>query len=139
MSDVLHEFTWTVSVGPVGYVWNRAEGIEDWQLERHPDTKLRTYAPLREGMALYRELAATERTPNGVLAFASRYGHLGSAIPMVKETFGRWRYYITWIREVIRLWELILVRDTDSLAQSFRWQGSRVEYFPPPPFVNLWG
>src|SRR5262245_38740516 len=96
------DFTWPVAVS--GYEWraffdgaSNALGLEP--VQRWP---VRHYAPLEEVTGLFLTLAATNPTPDEVLAFANRFGHLGglagvglgafgSSLASVTDTFEDWR------------------------------------------------
>jgi hypothetical protein len=89
-----------------------------------------------------------------MLRFANRYGRLGNrvgdgittsvvrvdAAPGVSaqshanvELFDAWHRTIVWVREAVRLWDLVEDADADSLEKVIRWEGpGLVNYYPPP-------
>jgi hypothetical protein len=116
------------------------------------EARLVGYAPLQEKIALYRELSAAAPTPDGILAFANRYGHLGknaeegaeveaadgvsprrfAAVERLKE----WRNVIVWLREAVRLWDLVRAKDDRRLAEVIRWVAPGVVRYEAPPEVS---
>jgi hypothetical protein len=104
------------------------------------------YLPLREGVALHRELARAEPTPAGVLEFANRYGPLGERAQLSfvdteerRDFFDDWVRTIVWLREAIRLWDLIQSADEKALKRVIRWEGPLVHYYPPPEVYETLG
>jgi hypothetical protein len=144
------EFLWAYSKAGDGFVW--AECREDsghavQGLVPRAGVELDNYAPLRLGIALHRELAAAEPTPEGVLAFANLYGPLGfvrpdvavatparkyRGVPLCGELLEAWNREIVWLREAVRLWDMVREEDTGGLADVIKWEGDRVHYYPPP-------
>ena len=60
------------------------------------------YRPLEDNPALFRELAATEKTPTAVKSFADRYGFLGANAGDSKVS--AWYPSIDALREAVFLW-----------------------------------
>src|SRR5262245_13598479 len=92
------------------------------------------YYPLAEPVSLYRELAPTAPTPEGVLAFATRYGRLGGTIAekgTTVEPFSNWEVCIVWLREAVRLWDLVLSNNHAELKKVIRWIGPGVVHYSP--------
>jgi hypothetical protein len=102
-------------------------------------------------MALHREFAACELTPEGFLRFANRYGRLGiflsrvdvAAAPGVSpgkakvECFEDWRGTAVVMGEALRLWNAVSDGDTDRLAEVIRWESDTVvSYYPPDEVLN---
>jgi hypothetical protein len=141
---------------PLEFAWRRPEaGGFTWELKRgrdplgerlvlveKPGTTYRRYFPLRERVALHRQLAGIEPTEGAILAFANRYGRLGAGAAHVYEgveCFSDWHRTIVWLHEAIRLWDLIAVGDTDALRRVIRWEGPLVHYYPPPDMCRALG
>src|SRR5262249_41880453 len=85
-SDVT--LNWEIPRKAPGYAWAPCRILNwDARIPQEPDPHLAlvwrddaeftTWHPLNESVALYRELAAVEPSPEGILKFASRYGLLG--------------------------------------------------------------
>ncbi len=94
--------------------------------------KLRRFAPLAE-TGLFREFAGTAPTPEGVLAFANKYGLLGGRVAAeieldrqagraaaLGEPLSAWRDQIFFIREALRLWEDTRAGNVERLAKVIR-------------------
>src|SRR5262249_38973446 len=125
-------------------------------LVRRAGAVFRRYAPLKEPLAMYRIFAETPASPEGVLAFANRYGMLFSEKDRkpycwprarsgpVGETLGerldaaeRVELVDDWIRriwfaaETVDLWDLARNRETQELGRRIKWSGKRAVYFVP--------
>jgi hypothetical protein len=152
------EFLWKRPVGGVGYEIRR-----HWTNERllvaRPDARLEEYAPLREEPALFMKFSETEAVvtfreeesvDEGILGFVNRYGLLGGDAARgrpVRRKYGRlpssWygdaprnvRTHVLWIREAIRLWDLVRRGDQKGLAASFRWEGADAVVYRYPEGV----
>jgi hypothetical protein len=149
------DFVWDVPISPGRYLWTPCVGHSLFGsvlgLVLQEGAKLQEYRPLRIGMALHREFAACELTPEGFLRFANRYGRLGiflsrvdvAAAPGVSpgkakvECFEDWRGTAVVMGEALRLWDAVGKGDTDRLAEVIRWEGDTVvSYFPPDEVLN---
>jgi hypothetical protein len=98
--------------------------LEDERLPQQ--LKPRRYAPLFEHRALYKTFADSGATPEGILAFAKKYGHLGLATYVGEATgpallgdtavhgemFRVWRHELAAMRHAVGVWEK--VRDGDA-------------------------
>jgi hypothetical protein len=109
-----------------------------------------TYRPLDIGIALHRELAASGPTPEGWLVFANKYGMLGrssnswevlpapgisTSPPFPVETQHDWQVVVLWLREAVRIWDMVQEDDTGGLAEVIRWEKDGVARYRPPPSV----
>jgi hypothetical protein len=98
----------------------------------------RRYAPLDEVSGLFRTLADVELNRDGILAFANRYGWLGTPQFSVSdpkwqasgqipnrpgESWPEWENAIKSLRLAIRLWEMARSGDRAGLAQHVQWGG----------------
>jgi hypothetical protein len=95
------------------------------------------YSPLKDSWALYRILAETPPTPDGILAFANRYGRLGKGVerktpwdiatqsqyPWV-EPLTHWKWRILALREILRMWDLVTAGDRQALAKHLIWHSA---------------
>jgi hypothetical protein len=139
-------FDWTRPKGGEGFVWEPTqEGRLDGPglaLRVKPGAQFVSYSPLEEPVALYRELAGIDLTPDGTLVFANRYGHLGGAaedLELKADIFGRWVSTVGWLREAVRIWDLYQAEDIDALGELFRWTGDRVDYVFSSPLLDSLG
>jgi hypothetical protein len=153
---------WEVPIDGDGFAWvpyrraGESQVASGQALVAREGTKFKTYAPMKAGIALHRELARTATTPEGILGFANRYGRLGAGaeeqaditsmtlgqIPskyFPVEPFHRWHYHIVWVSEAVRLWDLIQEEDREVLGKVIRWQGGLVYYAPPPEVEKALG
>jgi hypothetical protein len=88
----------------------------------------RFYAPLTEEPGLFRTFADTPQTPDGILAFANRFGCLGvgqqeSGVsltdPLIRpliEPLTMWLNLIRWVRGMVGVWEASQGQDLKALA-----------------------
>jgi hypothetical protein len=106
------------------------------------------YAPLKDTLSLYRIFAETKPTLDGILAFANRYGTLRQEVEcyalregdgtrpglQLVEPLSEWRWRILWLRDLVRLWDLVAAGNRKALAKvlqcrkpagiiSFAWSG----------------
>jgi hypothetical protein len=141
-AESMGEFLWQRPRSGDGYVWAewpRKSGTTVRRLVRKPEAEITAYDPLSLGIALHRELAAAEPTPEGALAFANRYGSLGSDRTGEEqgwEQFEDWYRHIVWLKEAVRLWDMIQEEDVDGLARVIEWEGAGVVHYWPPPDVE---
>src|SRR5262249_30840961 len=99
------QFLWEAPAGPgPGYAWAGDD------LRRIPGAACRTYDLLAAPVALYRELARTPPTREGVLAFAQQYGALyadrgaqPSWLDDGTSSLGRWRHEIISKAECVKV------------------------------------
>lgn len=149
------EFIWEVPLNGDGYevVMRRREekaAKVEPMLQAKPGARFRTYQPLREEPALFRNLAEVEPTADGVLAFANRYGRLGRpvevAFPMAMrieraEPLAAWDRRVGDLREAVEVWEAARSGDQAMLSRLFAWDenGSVVNYLweRPPGRIRL--
>ena len=114
----------------------------------------RSYEPLREYTSLFREFASTDPTPDGVLAFANRYGLLGfrdryeQVIPpeggairhIPTEPLGAWQQEIKKMKNTVGLWDMAQREDEAGLSRHIRWSKDRssvcVTYQPDLDWVD---
>ena len=162
-------FTWERPTQPDAFVWEECAFVEredktikgvltnglraDFEndmrqavaLVAKPDTPFERYAPLRDALALYRILAETEPTLEGILGFARSYGRLGKGIerPTVNdrsvelgesgraqvevvhsyvEPLAHWQTFIVYLRELVRIWDCVQAGNRKALAKVLRWE-----------------
>src|SRR4051812_24736651 len=78
----MRSFTWKVAVD--GYEWRDERLSATTLTPAGPpilipvSLRFRTYEPLRDHTALFREFASTPSTLQGIQAFANKYGSLGN-------------------------------------------------------------
>jgi hypothetical protein len=158
-------FVWHVFPG--GYRWVPAVEVVGVRADWGADERLivpradavtatyraTTYAPLDEYAyaALFRTFAHTDPTPDGVLAFASRYGLLGLEaqvqVPLwegggddrpewerwtVGEPCSAWREEIMAMQDAVATWELLSAGDLIPLRRYLR-------EHPTPPGISPYG
>jgi hypothetical protein len=129
-ADRLFRFTWSVMAS--GYQWLPAQGAGPADVDRLFLSPLdyqkasRSYSPLSKCPGLFLELARTEQTPEGLLAFANQYGGLF-------HPEGRPEDYLEWARQVadlsvaVRLWRLIQEDGPAGLARHIFWGEDRLK------------
>jgi hypothetical protein len=123
-------------------------------LARREGAAFRTYKPLKELSALYRNFAETPGTPEGVLAFANQYGmlfreakrkrYLSPAQRDVLAPFGDnfrraecvelvddWVRQIRFAAETVELWGMATNQENDKLRRKIRWEGRRAVHYVP--------
>jgi hypothetical protein len=133
---------WQVPKTASGYEWAECKtwggGRKVRSLVGAEGAEFDTYYPLRGQVALYRVLAETEPTEEGILGFGSRYGRLGGSASLLGHVLGRtgradwevisfepfpeWRSRILHLREVLHLWDLVRSGDRKGLAEVIRWE-----------------
>jgi hypothetical protein len=151
----LSDFVWEVPAEVGVFSWQECRLWRDW---REPGLALvgrygaasRQYRPLAGNLSLYRALAAVDPTGEGILAFVERYGRLGKGVETsadlpngrhgIVEPFGTWRTVIVWLRETVRLWDMIEAGDSDGLASVIKWDGKGAVRYCVPAAVGelLW-
>ncbi len=149
MSDSFFQFHWEVPETGFRWVERKEDGEPRWVLAYHEPAArpapTKRYAPLREHTGLFRTFAATPTTKAGILAFANKYGRLGTGDDAAffdpvdskpsgdnlyfAEYFSSWAKAIASIRYAITLWDLIQRRDRDGLSHYVRWQDTRTVMF----------
>ncbi len=161
MADPFFQFHWEVPVTGFRWVERKEDGEARWVLAHHEPAArpapTRRYAPLREYTGLFRTFAATPTTKAGILAFANRYGRLGTrddasffdpsdSKPGGKDFYFA-EYYSSWVEAVssmhyaVTLWDFVQQRDKAGLSRYVRWQDTKTLVFkrdgkwtPAPPF-----
>ncbi len=137
------------------------EDCVDWFLTyQAPETAnpapYRTYEPLADHPALFREFAGTEVSRNAILAFANRWGLLGGNCVELIDTsqhvpfrparldiqgrttqrigvrFRTWASEIARMRNTIELWDFVRTGDEENLASRIRWDGPNTVVFHAP-------
>jgi hypothetical protein len=130
----LYDFRWHVP--EAGYQWTKVEVQRQvWSVLEPAGRKERHYEPLKEYKTLFREFASTPPTPEGVLAFANRYGPLGvltdgvhrlhPAVARLKgipgERFEVWCKEINTLKAAVDLWDMVQQEDEAGLSRHIRW------------------
>src|SRR5262245_32867149 len=122
----LFEFTWWVAED--GYQWEQGPRGRLLAPRDPAGFRTRAYSPLQKHTGLFREFAQTPRTPDGVLAFANRFG------PLTIGQFGRHEEFETlWVRHLltmsrsVALWDLVQRRDQAQLAEHIFWTSNPLE------------
>lgn len=96
----------------------------------------RAYPPLSRTPFLFRTLAQTPLTEEGILAFAQEYGLLGlhrwvgyadvgdghTMGELVGERLQDWRQQITLMALAVTIWDLLRSKDADGLSRYVNWQ-----------------
>ena len=147
---VEHPLVWEAPVGGDGFAWVDTVEGRAWKpdlpyraLIRRLGAEFEGYEPLDGTVALYEELARTETTEKGILAFANRYGHLGADVEgwftftetpggperhALAEPLDEWKHNIVWLRETLRLWKWVREENTEALSGVIRWEQGRAIY-----------
>lgn len=134
----LVQFEWLVA--KAGYGWIEQSDQEPLLTDGLPVGLLgwgghlaRSYSPIREHAALFRNLADTPPTHDGVLEFANQYGLLGFGSRTVQrndgnadyraaaEPFSVWVKAIDELRTVVQVWDLAEKGDDEALSQRVKW------------------
>src|ERR1035441_8390476 len=154
MSDELTEFTWRVPKN--GFRWctastehstpHRVLGARPtpgrFLVSAIPDTHLQPgteYPPLLTHTGLFKQLADTPATEEGILQFANKYGHLGGvasvpiAVPGEPDTssgepFEEWKVSILRLRDIVLTWEAAHEPNKEILSAYIRWEPGGVFY-----------
>lgn len=106
-------------VSLAGYEWAERWRFEGLTLCPRPGIQWRTYDPLADEVGLFREFAAVEPTPEGIVTFANRYGELGVWRAKVRDFAGakyaadeaggdsldHWRREIEAVRTALTNWD----------------------------------
>jgi hypothetical protein len=131
-------------------MWAKFSGIgEGPVLVPLPAAEFEDSCPLRDpAIAIYRELACTSATEDGILAFVHRYGLLGGYIAREVRILGgthkleplsEWQRVIAWLNEAVRVWDMVREQDMKGLAEIIRWEGEKVHYKWSPTVLRLLG
>jgi hypothetical protein len=146
MTECLFGFSWSVPVS--GFRWSDFVEREEWRTDEpvlvydHMAPR-RTFEPLRDERALFRNFAETEPKPDSILAFANRYGLLGKGVESSASFFhkqgGRerpeafwveglsaWQQAILRFRFLVTLWQLARTNDRKGLERFISWNQGRV-------------
>lgn len=88
------------------------------------------YDPLLAHTGLFKTFAATDPTPESIVAFANKYGWLGVGTSFdAGEPLHVWTNQILVLRSLVELWEMAEKEDTKALRQRVIWHGKdAVEY-----------
>jgi hypothetical protein len=116
--------------------------------------RVRRYNPLRldSDSGLFRTFAELDPTPDGIRAFADKYGLLGGDLSVlillqgmgapseaeigVGESRKAWAEEIRAMRQAVALWDMLQAGDTDKLSRHFWWEGQNIlKYVSDPPSV----
>jgi hypothetical protein len=150
------DFVWRRPTDGNGYAWAdcrpaRSPREPQRALVLRDEARLVGYSPLKEKIALYRELAAAAPTTEGILAFANRYGLLGADVDMGEveaaegvsprqldrvEPLLKWVMEMVWLREAVRLWDLVRAKSDQRLAEVIRWERPGVARYKMPREVS---
>jgi hypothetical protein len=90
---------------------SRRTTIWDWETAR-------IFYPLKEETGFFRMFAEIEPNPEGILAFANRYGNLmfhGCSVLV-------WQEEVLAMRRALRVWDLLDGNDVAGLREQFRWR-----------------
>jgi hypothetical protein len=133
VSDVLR-FSWEVSAD--GYDWVHPqqrpgrEPPEDagWELRDLLFHRRKRYEPMKEEAGLFSTFADLPRNDRGaILKFANRFGLLGTfrtagwdRQPYYRETWTEWAHRIDWMRQAVRLWDMVRNSDGAGLSKFIR-------------------
>jgi hypothetical protein len=144
VSNVVFEtddFTWRRPKDPEGFVIetdvfthdaNRPRPPEPWLVQRA--NQFEFYNPLEEETGLFITFFSTERTPDGVLGFARKYGRLGRDVETtfrpqklsttqriregeVCESVARWLGNMQELAKLFKIWEMVRREDGKALAE----------------------
>src|SRR5262245_34749395 len=131
-------FIWEVP--EKGYEWRTSEqkqvltGLGPWTwydttthldvrpgaLELHArEGPCRHWLPFREGTGLFRTLADTAPTADGVLAFANRFGCLGQTDGSDHELLLAWQLHIGALKVAVSLWDVLCGGEDRELRRWF--------------------
>jgi hypothetical protein len=141
----LFDFHWPVPED--GFQWIKASGAgRDQLILVQAGANDHYYTPLRVHSALFRELADTEPTPEGIKAFADRFGCLGlpafadpntppsrskgspftSRLECIEgERYEDWQKEIQALRHAVELWDMARAGDEAGLSRHVRWSLDR--------------
>jgi hypothetical protein len=140
--DLLHQsssrFTWRRPKNRSGFVFESSAVKTSLNactlmpvLTIQPSAEFETYEPLNVATALYRVLAATSPTPDGVVEFAEEYGFLGVGMGEVQgrpmEPLESWEREIVQMEMAVRVWDMVREGKDRALGEYVRWHGGRVE------------
>jgi hypothetical protein len=142
-------FAWYAPASPDAFFWFDYE----YNLKPHrpqlilaagEGATFERYSPLSAETALYRELATTPPTLEGILQFVQRYGRLGGGMveeeyldgsprhPLQFERFENYWSRIVNLAEAVRIWDLVRQGDKKELSKSIKWEeDGRVYYLSP--------
>jgi hypothetical protein len=162
VGSTLFDFTW--SVDEEGYSWGELPaglaGSSDparYHCVLKPaevSVRVRQYQPLHDFTGLFRTFAAILPGPEGegIIAFANRFGPLGSPpmgfrltapgmdLPQTPDTWdlvGIWLLAIDEMNELVSLWDLVQKGDRSALSQLIQWQGRNQIYYHTWPNTIL--
>jgi hypothetical protein len=162
-----YTLAWDVPRSFPGYAWVPCVVSDhDQQVGKSPekttlalvprdDAAFRTWYPLEESVALYRELADIDPTPEGILAFARRYGLLGPGAEIVADVpaaegvrararaevdyLWGWRKNIALLYQTVSLWDMIQAGDAAGLSAVIEWHEGGIRCKFPPRAVEILG
>jgi hypothetical protein len=142
-----------------GFWWADYVELDQWRIGEpgllydHGATR-RSYEPLREETALFLTLAHTDPKPDAILAFANRYGSLGSGVEAHRifefeqdgskrpvqieiETLSAWQTAIRLLHHLVILWQLARAGDRKRLEQFIVWEKERLVTRHTPPIGKV--
>jgi hypothetical protein len=142
-----------VPVGGDGYLWKNLAWETEYEQHREgpvlferPDRVFDSYAPEEKPIALYRLLADTDPTDDGVLRFANRFGRLkgdraetfdigdlpGGAASSTRfvqgEPLEEWVRVIEEMHEAVALWDMARSKNHRGLSEALAWREGCVFY-----------
>lgn len=130
----LFQFEWAVP--EAGFEWKQEKGklllyprsFRDYGGSAGEEPRLRSYSPLRDHTGLFREFGAVPRNPDGVLAFATKFGSLGLLGPDGRpESFGEWDWSIQQMRWAIDIWDGLVIKEKEGvLSEHIKWRKTRL-------------
>jgi hypothetical protein len=119
------EFAWFRAREGHSFHWARHQlGTDEiWSLEAPHSEAMVRYRPLVDAPELLHAFAAVEPSREGILAFANRYGRMGSAAdmtdPRVNEAYDRWVALNRWTRRLLKIWDACRRGDLATLRGHF--------------------
>lgn len=142
----LFQFVWDVAKSGYQWVevpdrWGDLGGTRTVLRPIDPEKGIRTYRPLDDEPALFRNFARIDLTPEDILRFANRYGLLctelsglqwatpSSPLDFHYPTPAMWLNLVRWLRHHIRLWDMSENRDSLELKRLVQVDGDDVIFF----------
>jgi hypothetical protein len=138
--SVDRSFWWEFPEGADGYQWTKCKlqgGLAPQEcLVARQGAKFGRYDVLAGigPLALYREFAGVEASPEGILGFANQYGRLEAA---AAEPLKLWQLQIHWMRELVEIWDLVKKSAAKALYEKFTWEDGWPRYATPRVILAL--